>query len=137
MRELLIPEARLQTICKVVAYIFFLGGVLQYSEARVRERETARAEQNREQRESVLQRCQKPPPLQLCQAAVSLEAIITWVVYDWCYYYFQYSTMTIAVSYYGQTMNVMYYYKYCKSLSKIHWYLYKPLYFTLSLTEHH
>ncbi|KAK4327000.1 hypothetical protein Pmani_002518 [Petrolisthes manimaculis] len=51
--------------------------VMEYSEARVRERETARAEQNREQREAVLQRCQKPPPLQLCQAAVSLEAIIT------------------------------------------------------------
>ncbi|MPC32484.1 Ectopic P granules protein 5 [Portunus trituberculatus] len=54
--------------------------VLEFSEARLNERENARIEQNREQSEGVVQRCLKPPPLQLCQAAVSLEAIITTLV---------------------------------------------------------
>nr|XP_053655972.1 ectopic P granules protein 5 homolog isoform X2 [Cherax quadricarinatus] len=54
--------------------------VIEFSEARLSERENARVEQNREQYEGVLQHCQKPPPLQLCQAAVSLEAIITSLV---------------------------------------------------------
>lgn len=54
--------------------------VLEFSEARLNERENARIEQNREQSEAVVQRCLKPPPLQLCQAAVSLEAIITTLV---------------------------------------------------------
>ncbi|KAG0730098.1 Ectopic P granules protein 5 [Chionoecetes opilio] len=52
----------------------------RFSEARLNERENARVEQNREQSEGVVQRCLKPPPLQLCQAAVSLEAIITTLV---------------------------------------------------------
>ncbi|XP_045603349.2 ectopic P granules protein 5 homolog isoform X1 [Procambarus clarkii] len=54
--------------------------VVEFSEARLNERENARVEQNREQYEGVLQRCQMPPPLQLCQAAISLEAIITTLV---------------------------------------------------------
>ncbi|XP_063611379.1 ectopic P granules protein 5 homolog [Penaeus indicus] len=54
--------------------------VMEFSEARLNEGIKVRIGQNREQHDVVLQRCQKPPPLQLCQAAVSLEAIITVLV---------------------------------------------------------
>ncbi|XP_069970328.1 ectopic P granules protein 5 homolog isoform X2 [Penaeus vannamei] len=54
--------------------------VMEFSEARLNEGIKVRIDQNREQHDVVLQRCQKPPPLQLCQAAVSLEAIITVLV---------------------------------------------------------
>ncbi|XP_047502036.1 ectopic P granules protein 5 homolog [Penaeus chinensis] len=54
--------------------------VMEFSEARLNEGIKVRIGQNREQHHVVLQRCQKPPPLQLCQAAVSLEAIITVLV---------------------------------------------------------
>ncbi|KAK7082716.1 hypothetical protein SK128_026803 [Halocaridina rubra] len=51
--------------------------VVEFSEARLNEGVNARIEQNREQHEAVFEQYQKPPPLQLCQAAVSLESVIT------------------------------------------------------------
>ncbi|ROT60954.1 putative ectopic P granules protein 5-like isoform X2 [Penaeus vannamei] len=44
--------------------------VMEFSEARLNEGIKVRIDQNREQHDVVLQRCQKPPPLQLCQAAL-------------------------------------------------------------------
>ncbi|CAL4061202.1 unnamed protein product, partial [Meganyctiphanes norvegica] len=54
--------------------------VMEYSEKRLNEGVSARLEQNREQYESLLQRSQQPPPLQLCQSAVHLETLITLMI---------------------------------------------------------
>ncbi|XP_068201303.1 ectopic P granules protein 5 homolog [Palaemon carinicauda] len=57
--------------------------VVEFSEARLCEGVNAHIEQNRKQHDLVLQQCQNPPPLQLCQAAVSLESIITDLVNEY------------------------------------------------------
>lgn len=57
--------------------------VVEFSEARLCEGANVHIEQNRKQHDLVLQQCQNPPPLQLCQATVSLESIITDLVNEY------------------------------------------------------